>query len=218
MADSYTANLKLATPSPDPGAQNWNVELDRNRAIIDAQNAIGDLAVSSHEQPSASLLVDVSTGLFANQAGTVVTYAGATSVAITASTTTSVYLTNAGVLTLSVAGFPAAPALYIPLAVVVAGVGAITSITDARVAFNVCANPCLPLSGGSLTDGANVVLGTGTGTKWGTATNQKQGFFGKTPIVQPAIGAGTAGTSYTTNEQAMLQAVFNAVRALGLGS
>ena len=38
----------------------------------------------------------------------------------------------------------------------------------------------------TVTDGKNIVLGTGTGTQVGTATTQKLGFFGKTPIVQPA--------------------------------
>lgn len=37
----------------------------------------------------------------------------------------------------------------------------------------------------TLTDN-NCVLGTTTGTKWGTATTQKQSFWNSTPIVQPA--------------------------------
>lgn len=42
--------------------------------------------------------------------------------------------------------------------------------------------------GGSLglSESANIVLGTTTGTKIGTATTQKLGFFNATPIVQPA--------------------------------
>lgn len=35
-------------------------------------------------------------------------------------------------------------------------------------------------------DAYNLVLGTTTGTKFGTATNQKIGFFNATPIIQPA--------------------------------
>ena len=71
---------------------------------------------------------------------------------------------------------------------------------------------------GSFLDGANLTFGTTTGTKIGTTTSQKLGFFGKTPVVQPTMGAATAGSSYTSTEQAMLQAVYNAVRNLGLGS
>ena len=38
----------------------------------------------------------------------------------------------------------------------------------------------------TVTDGINYVLGTTTGTKFGTANNQKIGFFNATPIVQPS--------------------------------
>ncbi len=41
-------------------------------------------------------------------------------------------------------------------------------------------------NGLSIADAKNIVLGTGTGTQLGTATNQKLGFFGATPIVQLA--------------------------------
>ncbi len=69
-----------------------------------------------------------------------------------------------------------------------------------------------------MTDGANIALGTSTGTQIATSSSQKLGFFGKTPVVQPTLGAATAGSSYGSNEQTMLQAVYNAVRNLGLGS
>lgn len=38
----------------------------------------------------------------------------------------------------------------------------------------------------STSDTTNIVLGTGTGTKFGTATTQKLGFFNATPVVQEA--------------------------------
>jgi len=42
-------------------------------------------------------------------------------------------------------------------------------------------------------DGRNIVVGKGVGTKFGTETTQKLGFFGKTPIVQvSAIGSPSA--------------------------
>lgn len=45
------------------------------------------------------------------------------------------------------------------------------------------------------------------------------GFYGKTPVAQPASsGVATAGGTYTATEQTMLQEVYNAVRALGLMS
>jgi hypothetical protein len=143
-------------------------------ATLDALTPIGGLCVSPHEVPSASLNVAVAAGNFRNSWGAVVTYAGAASQAIAASSTVYLWLTNAGVLA-SGSAWPSG--FYVPLAVVVSGAGTITNIADARV---VC----------------------------GTANNQ----------AQPTMGAATAGASYTTNEQAMLQAVYNAVRALGLGT
>lgn len=136
MADSYSANLKLATPAP--GSSTWNNELNANRAILDSQNALGDLAVTAHDVPvSTSLLFDVSAGLYVNQAGLVTSYAGALSQAVSASQTTYVYLTNAGALTLSTSGFPGASAVYVPLAVIVSGATTLTSITDARAVYRV---------------------------------------------------------------------------------
>jgi len=44
----------------------------------------------------------------------------------------------------------------------------------------------LPVAGGTLDDGANVAVGTGTGTKIGAAVSQKLGFWGVTPVVQPS--------------------------------
>src|SRR6478609_652899 len=41
-----------------------------------------------------------------------------------------------------------------------------------------------------IADARDVVLGTGTGTKWGQAANQKQAWWGATPVVQPS-GYGT---------------------------
>lgn len=43
-------------------------------------------------------------------------------------------------------------------------------------------------------DGRTVALGTGTGTKWGTATNQKQAWFNATPVVQATGIADADGT------------------------
>ena len=98
---------------------------------------------------------------------------------------------------------------HVRLVTVVAGPSSITSIADARIAFCVV---------GSVDDGVNLTFGTVTGTQIGTAANQKLGFFGKTPIVQPTLRAATAGASYSTNEQTMLNAVYTAIRALGLGN
>jgi hypothetical protein len=67
-------------------------------------------------------------------------------------------------------------------------------------------------------DGVNIAVGTSTGTKIGTATNQKLGFYNKTPIVQQAntAGAVSAGGLYTATEQAMLNDCYSVLRNLGL--
>lgn len=72
-------------------------------------------------------------------------------------------------------------------------------------------------SGFTVTDATDIALGSTTGTKLGTATTQKLGFFGTTPVVQPAatvdlgtvlssLGLRAAGAAYplTTSGAAQL--------------
>jgi hypothetical protein len=47
----------------------------------------------------------------------------------------------------------------------------------------------LTVAGGTLSEGSNLAVGTTTGTKIGTATTQKLGFFNATPVVQPLVTA-----------------------------
>jgi hypothetical protein len=207
MANTYTPNVQLAMPAP--GDRTWNVPVNANAQALDALAPVSALAVITTEVPSATLNVHVAAGNYLKQDGTIGNYAGSVSAAMTASSTNYLYLdlTNSGVLVVNTSGFPVTA--HIPLATVLAGPSSITSIADARVAFSVV---------GSIDDGVNLTFGTVTGTQIGTAANQKLAFFGKTPVVQPTLGAATAGTSYTTNEQTMLNAVYAAIRVLGLGS
>jgi len=207
MANTYTPNVQLAMPAP--GDRTWNVPVNGNAQVLDALAPVAALAVITTEVPSASLNVHVAAGSYLKQDGTIGMYSGCMSQAMTASTTNYIYLdlTSSGILVVNASGFPATA--HVRLATVVAGTSSIMSIADARVAFYVI---------GSFDDGVNLTFGTVTGTQIGTAANQKLAFFGKTPVVQPNLGAATAGTSYTTNEQAMLNAVYSAIRVLGLGS
>lgn len=51
----------------------------------------------------------------------------------------------------------------------------------------------------TLAEGANLILGTSTGSKIGTATTQKLGFFNAAPIVRPsAVGTATGFAAGTT--------------------
>jgi hypothetical protein len=206
MANTYTPAVKLGDPAANDTA--WNTTLNNNFTALDALNPVGDLAVTTHEQPSATLTVDVAAGQFVDQSGNVQTYAGVSGQAITLSTTKVLYLDGTASWALTVAAsYPATP--HIRLATVVAGATTITSIADNR--------QCFPVAG-SIADGVNLSLGTVTGTQIATTSSQKLGFFGKTPIVRPTMGAATAGGTYTAAEQAMLNAVYSALRNLGLGS
>jgi hypothetical protein len=194
---------------PAAGDRTWNVPVNTNAQLLDALAPVGALAVVTTEVPSATLNVRVAPGHYLKQDGSIGSFAGLSSQALAASATSYLYLdlTNSGALAAGTVGFPTTP--HVRLATVVTGSSAISSIVDARVAFPVI---------GSFADGANLSFGTVAGTQIGTATNQKLAFFGKTPIVQPTLGPATAGATYTSNEQAMLNAVYSALRALGLGS
>ena len=64
-----------------------------------------------------------------------------------------------------------------------------------------------------LTDARDIAVGTTTGTKIGTATTQKLGFYNKTPVVQPtAVANATDAASVITQ----LNALLSRMRDLGL--
>jgi hypothetical protein len=206
MSNSYTPNLKLAEPAL--GDRNWNVALNGDLSTIDSLAPAGGLAVTTHEVPSATTKVDVAAGTFIKQDGTVATFSGATSVSITSSTTQVVYLDGTASWAVTT-GSSYPTTAHVRLATVAAGASTISSITDNRQCFPVC---------GPTLDGVSLVLGTATGLQIGTSSSQKLGFFGTAPITRPTMGAATAGGTYTATEQSMLQAVYSAVRSLGLGS
>lgn len=130
MAEHFTSNQKFAYP--DVGGTNWNVDLQNNLAKIDACTSVGSLAVTPHEIPSASLLIDIAGGQFHSSSGPLQAYAGSTSVAVTTATTNYVYLTDAGALVVNTTGFPTVDNC-VPLATVIAGATTITSIADSRI-------------------------------------------------------------------------------------
>jgi hypothetical protein len=207
LANTYTPNLQLAMPAV--GDTGWALPINANAATLDGVACIGSLAVTTTEVPSATLNVRVASGSYCRQDGTVATYPGISTQAVVSANSSYLYLdlTNSGNLVLSTAGWP--NTAHVRLAIVLAGSATISDITDQRVAYS---------TAGSVADGTNWMLGTVIGSQIGTAPNQKLGFFGKSPVVQPVMGAATSGSTYSTNEQVMLQTVYNAVRLLGLGS
>lgn len=69
------------------------------------------------------------------------------------------------------------------------------------------------LSGVTMADATNIVLNTTTGTKIGTATSQKLGFFNATPVVQPTAVADATGAGDVVTQ---LNALLTRMRNLGL--
>ena len=77
----------------------------------------------------------------------------------------------------------------------------------------------------TISDTRNIILATGTGTKIGTATSQKLGFWNATPIVQPTTGVasatrvgggGTALTDTDTFDGYTLSQIVKALRNTGI--
>jgi hypothetical protein len=185
MATSYTSNTKLGKPSI--ADRNWNLPLNANADLLDALAPIGGLCVSPVEVPSTSLNVRVASGKYQKRDGTVGAFAGAASLPLGPNQTNSLFLTDAGTLSVSTSGYPTT--CHVRLATVVTGAATITGLTDDRVACSVVgtdALPYVPLAGGTLGDGANLTLGTSTGTQIGTSSAQRLGFWNATPIVRPS--------------------------------
>ena len=65
----------------------------------------------------------------------------------------------------------------------------------------------------TITDALNIAVGTTTGTKIGTATTQKIGFYNKTPVVQPAAVADATDAASVITQ---LNLLLSRMRDLGL--
>jgi len=66
-------------------------------------------------------------------------------------------------------------------------------------------------------DGANFALGTTTGTKFGTGTNQKLAFYNATPVDQPVTVADpTGGVTQDAEARTAINAIIDRLQELGL--
>lgn len=66
-------------------------------------------------------------------------------------------------------------------------------------------------------DGTNIPLGATTGTKIGTASTQKLGFYGATPIVRVSgISAPSGGATVDSQSRTAITSIINALNSLGL--
>jgi len=60
-----------------------------------------------------------------------------------------------------------------------------TPVAEKRTVTQIVGSVGLLKAGGTMDDGANVAVGSSTGTKLGTSASQKMGFWNATPVVQP---------------------------------
>lgn len=68
-----------------------------------------------------------------------------------------------------------------------------------------------------LLDGRNIQVGRTTGTNIGTATDQKIGLYGVTPVVQAgAISAPTGGLTVDSEARSAINSIRTAIKNIGI--
>lgn len=197
MSSTFTARAGFEKPAYGDYVNTWNTVWSTFLDAVDGVGAVGSLAVALTEHPSSTLNVAVAAGTFRKSDGTLVSYAGTSSQAMTTAAANYLYLTDLGVLTVNTTGFPAA--FHVRLATVVAGASTITSIADSRIPFSSSGANLgmvyLALTGGTFVDTSAVaVVHTGTthGVQFGGAAAELVGFWGTTPAAQPSGAAQAA--------------------------
>lgn len=211
MATTYTPNAKLQKPAAND--RSWDGPVNANADTLDGMNAIGALCVTLAETPSASLNVSVAAGPYTKADGTTGTYAGTATQAMTASATSNVYLTDAGVLTISTVSFPTT-GNYLPLAVVVAGASTITSVTDAR-RYQRSRGGHVHIGIGTPTIAAGA--GAGTSPTATIAGSDQAGLIavttGTTPTASAVVATATFGQAWSAAARTVLLIPANAATA-----
>lgn len=216
MATNFTSALGLQKPSTSD--RNWDMPLNANSDLLDGLSALRGLVVTPNEFPSASLQVRVAPGRFRKSDGTFVDFPGATAVALSALSSTKVWLTDLGQLTTG-AAYPAT--LYVPLAQVVTSANAVASVADGRVqcfSAGVVLPTYLSTAGGTV-QGTFTVHSDASGKTVVQAdpVANALAFFGATPAAQSPTSAdlidqtaGVAGGTMVDVGASHSQAVLNA--------
>ncbi len=66
-------------------------------------------------------------------------------------------------------------------------------------------------------DGRNIQFGLTTGTKFGTTTSQKIGFWNTTPVIQPtAVGAASGGANIDSEARTAINNLLIRLRNIGI--
>ncbi len=185
MATTFTANAQLQKPATSD--RNWDVPINSNAETLDGMTAIGGLAVTTSEIPSATLHVNVSSGNYIKSDGTIVSFAGGQAFAVPASSTVYLWLTDAGVLS-SGPSFPTSA--HLRLAQVVTGPASILQVVDERIQCSVAGTGLgFVLKAGDTMTGPLSIGSPGPSSPLLVADpiNLLIGFFGATPASQAPV-------------------------------
>jgi hypothetical protein len=163
MSTTFTPNLGLGIPGVGDAGASYASVISTDLTQLDS-SCLGAFGVAS----IGGLNVSINGGTMIASTGAKVAVASVPSQAMTANQTNYVYVSDAGAFTVSTSGFPASGTFHVPLATVVCGGSAVSSIADARLPYSSCgANRnaiYLALAGGSMT---GPVTCTGTGNNAG---------------------------------------------------
>lgn len=85
-------------------------------------------------------------------------------------------------------------------------------LDDANAAAQLTTLGAFPAAGGTITDGGNIALGETTGTQIGTASTQKLGFLGATPIVRASTPSAAAFSGVYANDGNTIVQTLNSLR------
>ena len=182
MPTTYTPNAQLQMPATSD--RNWDGPINANAQILDGMTAIGGLAVTTTETPSATLQVAVSPGNFLNSTGVAVNYPGLSPYIVPPSSTLSLWLSDTGVLT-SGSSFPST--IHLRLAQVVTGPTSVLQIVDERIQCSVAGTGLgFVLKGGDVMTGPLTVASPTTGASqfFADPIQGLIGFFGAPPASQ----------------------------------
>jgi hypothetical protein len=186
MATTYTTNALLQKPAP--ADRHWDVPLNANSDFLDGISAIGRLLVTPAEAPSTTLNVRVTSGAYTKADGTTGVFNGTVSYALAPSTTTYLWLTDAGVLTAG-AAFPTTA--HVRLAHVVTGPTSVQSVADDRLVSRTAGTGLgFVLKAGDTMTGTLAVVSptSGVSALVVNPSTPAVGFFGSSPATQaPAL-------------------------------
>ena len=182
---TFTTNALLQKPAT--ADRYWDLPLNANADFLDGLAAIGRLIATPTEMPSTSLNVRMTSGTYLKGDGTIGVFPGVSTYALPASSTSALWLTNAGVLSSS-ASFPSTS--HVRIATVITGSSSIVSIGDERVGPQACGSGLgFVLKTGDAMAGSFSVVTSANGNPVFVVNPDTStlGFFGSTPATQAPV-------------------------------